>query len=188
MTIGTVYRAARRDVESLAQWTQDQFSQLAGSIATGWNSQHDGDGGHTNIVASGSCTCQQLRLRGFVTLNLAQVPTAPLDIPAGIAYVTISNISGYNISGLRQVGQQLGDQIFLRVDPASTATAVLVAKAGFSATPQGTEFAFSSFQANGAYPNFNLLAGGGWVPFIYSPGDGTNSQNAWVMHQVVGKP
>src|SRR6185369_5057080 len=99
MTIGTVYSAAKKDLQTLAQWTQDQFTTLAGSIATGWNSQHDGDGGHTNIVASGSCTCMQLRLRGFVTLSLAQVPTAPLDIPANIAYVTISNISGYNISG-----------------------------------------------------------------------------------------
>lgn len=188
MTIGTVYSAAKKDLQSLAQWTQDQFTTLAASIATGWGAQHDGDGGHTNIVASGSCTCQQLRLRGFVTLNLAQVPTAPLDIPAGIAYVTVSNTSGYSISGLRQVGQQLGDQLYLRVDPASTGALVLVAKAGFSATPQGTELAFSTNQTNGLYPNLGMLAGGGWTPFIYSPGDGTNGQNAWTLHQVVGKP
>jgi hypothetical protein len=178
----------RDQIGHLSGALQSELDQIVASIQTGWKQQHTADGGHSDIVASGSCTCMQLRLRGFVTLNLAQVPTAPLDIPAGIAYVSISNVSGYSISGLRQVGQQLGDQLFLRVDPASTTTASLVAKAGFATTAQGTELVFSTNQANGAYPNFNLLAGGGWVPFIYSPGDGTNGQNAWVMHQVVGKP
>lgn len=111
MTIGTVYRAARKDLGQLASWTQDQISQLASSIATGWNVEHDGDGHHGDVTATRVRT-GSLGLKGFYNPNLSgQTTFAPLAIPPNVTLVQINGISSvhFDIYGIQQSGMQHGD-------------------------------------------------------------------------------
>lgn len=188
MTINTVYQTIQNNVANLAQWTQDQLTTLSASIAAGWNTEHDGAGHHTTITASGTCACQQMKLRGFVELDLRSGSGGtPLAVPAGIAYVSIITPGSgpADIYGINQVGQQVGDQLYVRRSPnlLSGAGVQFHDRATASATPLGTEIYIDS-EVSASYPIFHLT-GVAWLPLIYSPGVGTNGTNAWVINQVV---
>lgn len=188
MMFSTTYQALQANVATLAGWTQDQFADLANRIAISWNTEHDGDGHHTTINASGPCACQQLKLRGFVELDLrGGAGGTPLAVPAGIAYVSIITPGSgpFDIYGIRQVGQQPGDQLYVRRSPSPLSGAGIQFhdRATAAATPLGTEIYIDS-EVTASYPIFHL-SGVAWVPLIYSPGVGTNSTAGWVINQVV---
>jgi hypothetical protein len=111
MTIGTVYSAAKKDLQSLAQWSQDQLATLASSIATGWNVEHDGDGHHSDVTATRVRT-GSLGLTGFYKPDLTGLASvAPLIVPAKISLVQIKCSSGTHLDlyGIQQDGAQFGD-------------------------------------------------------------------------------
>jgi hypothetical protein len=110
MTIGTVYSAAKKDLQSLAQWTQDQLVTLASAIATGWNVQHDGEGHHTDVTATRVRT-GSLGLNGIYQINLGnQTSIAPLVIPAKVTVIDIvTGGATVDLYGIQQDGAQFGD-------------------------------------------------------------------------------
>jgi hypothetical protein len=134
MTIGTVYSASKKDLQSLAQWTQEQLTTLASSIAAGWNAEHDGDGHHTSITAS-SITTRALSFRSLLfPANLAagfgsivapgaqrvELPSSgtynDLAILPGLSLVYISVIGGATLTGLESTYYAPGSAVILVSD------------------------------------------------------------------------
>ncbi len=186
MNVSTTFQALRTNLTQLATWTEDQLTQLATQIGTGWNMEHDSEGGHTSVTCSGTLTCQQLKLRGFTTFDFSGGATtsAPLTVQVGVSFVSlIAPGSGpLDVYGINQVGQQYGDILWLRRDPKSPSNVVFHDRAGFAVTPRNTEVYLDS-EITASYPLFRLT-GAAWVPLVYSPGSGTNNLDAWVLLQV----
>lgn len=176
----------RDRLSQISQSLVDEFDQLIANIGTGWAVEHDDQGHHTTIAASGPCTCAQLKLRGFVTLDLTSGSGGtPLAVPANVSWVSIltPNPGPIDIYGIRQVGQQFGDILFIRRSPLSTGgTIQFHDRATAAATPLGTETYLDSEVAV-SYPIFHLT--GSWVPLVYSPDAGTNRTGAWSFLQIV---
>lgn len=179
----------RRDVQTLARTTETALDQLSAGVATGWGQQHNPDGSHGDIVAT-TCACGQFKVRGFVTLDYrsgaTSIPT--LNVPAGVSVVLIKTLSvggPLDIYGLKQVGQQFGDMLYLARDLTSAGSSIqLHDKALLTGpTPEGTEFHFASQLAPVGYPIFLLQ--GEPLPLIYLPGTGTNAVPAWTVPQFV---
>jgi hypothetical protein len=178
----------RDQIGRLSGALQAELDQLVASIQTGWLVEHDADGHHTDIAASGACACQQLKLRGAIEFDgRSGSGGTPLAVPAKIAYVSIITPGGtpFDIYGIRQVGQQVGDQLFVRRSPSPSSGSGIQFhdRATASATPLGTEIYLDS-EVSVSYPIFHL-SGVAWVPLIYSSGVGTNGTPAWVINQVV---
>jgi len=179
----------RDQISQLSGPLQSELDQLVASIQTGWQQQHTTDGSHGDIIAT-TCACGQLKLRGFVTLDFrsgsTSIPT--LMVPGGVSVVLIKTLSiggPLDIYGLKQVGQQFGDVLYLARDLTSAGSNIqLHDKALLTGpTPEGTEFHFSPQVAPVGYPVFALQ--GEPVPLIYLPGTGTNAVPAWTIPQFV---
>lgn len=188
MTLQTAFKAMRTNLSSLAQWTEDQLTDMTNAIATSWYVEHASDGRHTSINATGACACQQLKLRGFMELDgRSGSGGTPLSIPAGISFVSIITPGGtpFDVYGIQQVGQQPGDLLFVRRSPSvlSGSGVQFHDRATAAVTPLGTEIYLDS-EVSASYPIFHLT-GVAWVPLIYSPAVGTNGTHAWVINQVV---
>src|SRR5215468_8292516 len=95
----------RDQIGRLSGDLQNELDQLVANVGTGWATEHDADGHHTSINASGSCTCRQLRLRGFVELDLhGGGGGTPLEVPAGVTHVAIITPNSglpYEVYGIR---------------------------------------------------------------------------------------
>lgn len=164
-----------------------ELDQLVANIGTGWAVEHDDQGHHTTINASGPCACAQVKLRGYVELDLRNgVAGRPLAVPADVSFVSIKTPGAgvLDVYGISQVGQKAGDILFLRRSPNGSGAAVqLHDRATATFTPLGTEIYLDS-EVSASYPAF-LLTGASWVPLVYSPDSGTNHTAAWCVLQVV---
>jgi hypothetical protein len=157
---------------------QAELDQLVASIQTGWGTEHDSDGHHADINATGTCTCQQLKLRGFVTLDVSGSATAaPLEVPAGVSFAVFKTpiIGTFDVYGVRQVGQKYGDVLFLWRDLVGGAVPNFHSGAnsvfGAGTTPIGTEMILSS----------EPLTTGRPLKLIFLPMFGNGSSDAWVQ-------
>lgn len=178
----------RDQLGQISQALAEEFDQLVANIGTGWAQEHDADGHHTDITASGTCTCRQVKLRGFAELDgRSGSGGTPLAVAAGIAFVSIITPGGtpFDIYGIQQVGQQPGDILYVRRSPnlLSGSGVQFHDRATAAATPLGTEIYLDS-EVSVSYPIFHLT-GVAWVKLIYSPGIGTNGTAAWAIPQVV---
>jgi hypothetical protein len=173
--------AFRDQLAQIAQPLVDEFDQLIANIGTGWAAEHDADGHHTNITASGACACAQLKLRGLVTLDVSGggATAAPLAVPAGVSVISLRTplIGGLDVYGIQQVGQRYGDVLFLTKATNFAGGAISLRSLanslfGAGSTPIGTEIVCSADPFVVSLP----------VQLIYLPYRGTGQTDAWVMH------
>lgn len=169
----------RDQLGQISQALAEEFDQLVANIGTGWAQEHDADGHHTDISASGTCTCAQLKLRGFVTLDVSGTAIcAPLVVPAGVSIVVLKPpLATLDIYGIRQVGQRYGDVLYLMKGQAfAGATPALRDRAnstfGAGSTPEGTEIRCSADPFSATLP----------VQLMFLPNGGTSATDTWVMH------
>lgn len=82
-------------IGSLSQALLDSLRNLLAAISTGWNRQHNGDGGHTAVTAE-SATVSGLTTLGRIALSQVTLDENLLPLTGG----TINNLT---VNGLRDV-------------------------------------------------------------------------------------
>lgn len=182
MTIGTVYSAAKKDLQSMAQWTQDQFTTLAASIATGWSVEHNGEGRHTSVTAT------QVRTGGLGLTGLYQpdiltlTSLAPLVVPDGMSVVTLNTTNPLSVYGIQKVGAQFGD--ILAIGAGASQVTLYALANGLIApgtTPVGTELVWDDTVH--AATTIVLAASSIRSPLLlmYLPKNGYQSAPTWTV-------
>lgn len=188
MTIGTVYRAARKDLQALAQWAEDQFTQLAGSVATGWNIEHDGDGHHTGITATSAVVAGQVRanrlsIGNVVSPDILSASVTTIWFPPGLdtaGALFVRSSGGVTIYGLSIDGRQEGDLLaFINGNQSVDGIALRLNSTTLSGQP-------GTFRADGSTPDTDVtIPCGRWVWLIVSrisPSGASSSKLFWRVH------
>lgn len=69
MTLTTAYTALKTNLAHLAEWTQDQLTDLATAVAAGFYVEHDAEGHHTTVTAT-SLAAPRHRFSGVAVMPL----------------------------------------------------------------------------------------------------------------------
>lgn len=175
MTLNTTFQALRMNLANLAEWTQDQLTDLANAIATGWNIEHDGEGHHAAITATSAQVAGMTRAGRFSigTILYPDVLTADVTTiwnPPGIATAGAIFVRGaFTIYGLSIEGRQAGDALaFINGNQSVD---------GFGLRQNASTLSgiAGSFRADGSVPDTDIVVPcGRWVWLIVS----LNSPNA----------
>lgn len=178
----------------LAESVRRTLSAVQAQVGTAWGVQHNADGTHANVTAT-SMRAGQIGANGLYTVDYTVaygVSPAPLEIPAGVSVVQLKVILTHSMTifGIRQVGQQYGDILFIGPAQGSTDSIFLVDRANASSsTPLGTEIAFDASITNStATPKqFWVSTAASPTMLIYLPGRGSNNADAWCIPQMTDR-
>ena len=116
--------ANQPQIEALSSPLKQSLTTMAASIQTGWNQQHEGDGGHTDVTAT-SVRAGDLVATGKLCLsnivryeNLGIIPTGRLDnlttpgLPtANVLKIRVAAV--VTLTGIDATGRREGDLLLL---------------------------------------------------------------------------
>jgi hypothetical protein len=177
----------------LSESVRRSLNSVQVQIVAAWNAQHADDGSHGDVTAI------RVRSQAFGGTRIYRHTVTTLandviEIPSGVSFVEIytplSIGSRFTLRGIRQLGVQDGDMLWLRTSPNSSYATTIRRHSHTleGVAPINTELVFPERQASAADNNFFVMtttageSGAGralWVPFIY--GQLVTDRFAWLM-------
>jgi hypothetical protein len=108
-------------IGSLGQFLLESLRHMLASITTGWSQQHNGDGGHTDITASGGASITGTTVLGKVNLRSAiynhdgspSVHNLTVDTLAQVSWLRIFPAGPMSITGIDATGRETGDLLLV---------------------------------------------------------------------------